>query len=89
MLKPMPVSNAKAGVEFLRTEFETTSVFAKIAADAADPDKRLRNIQNARKGYDTLVHFVQTLHLSSGERREMQTKISELRRKLISLGERV
>ena len=67
----MQPSSSQAGIEFLRTEIETTSVFARIAADAEDPEKRLRDLANARKGYDTLLHFMQTLPLSAEQRDEM------------------
>lgn len=78
-----------AGVEFLRVEVETASTFAGIASDAQDSEKRLRNVQNARRGYDTLLHFMGTLPLSQEERAEMHTKVSELRVRLINLGENV
>ena len=53
-------------IDFLRIEVETVSVFARIASQAEDEDeeKRLRNIRNARKGYDTLVYFMSQLVLT-------------------------
>ena len=78
-----------AGVDFLRTEFETSSVFLKIARDTADGEKKLRNVENARKGYDTLLHFLQRLRLTPDEREEMKSKVSELRCQLLDLGERL
>jgi hypothetical protein len=72
---------------FLRTEVELASVFADIAAQAEDGEKKLRNAQKARRAYETLVHFTGHLRLTGDERREMQEKISKLRRQLISLGE--
>jgi len=85
----MQPSSRDVGIEFLRTEVEATTVFARIASDAQDPEKRQRNVQNARKGFDTLLHFMQTLALGADEQDEMYLKISELRQKLINLGENV
>ena len=78
-----------AGVEFLHIEVETASTFARIASEAQDPEKRLRNVQNAQRGYDTLLHFMQTLTLSNDDRAEMHLKVSQLRVQLLNLGENV
>ena len=76
-----------AGIEFLRTEVETAMVFVGIASSAKYPEKRARNLAHARKGYDTLLHFLGQLRLTADEREEMTGRISELRHKLAALGE--
>jgi hypothetical protein len=76
-------------IEFLRTEVEATSVFAKIARDTTDREKKLRNVKNARTGYDTLLHFLKQLRLTPNERDEIRNKVSDLRRQLVNLGERL
>ena len=83
-----PVTS-QAGIEFLRTEVETAFVFARVASDAQDSEKRLRNVRNARRAYNTLLHFVQRLVLTPGARGEIHLRICELRRQLINLGENV
>ena len=83
----MELTTRQVGIEFLRTEVEMALVFARIASDAQDPEKRLRNVQNARTGHDALLHFMQILALTADERVEMQMEISELRQQLINLGE--
>ena len=79
------MTTSKAGIGFLRTEAETAMVFARIASEARDPQKRLRNVRNARTGYKTLLHFMKTVALTADERAEMQLKISGLRQQLINL----
>jgi len=74
-------------IDFLRIEVETVSVFARIASQAESEEKRLRNIRNARKGYDTLVYFMGQLVLTPEERDRFSREILELRRQLIGLGE--
>jgi len=80
---------SQVGVDFLRTEVETAGVFARIASEAQDPEKRARNLRNSRRGYNTLLHFVRTLVLTADEQAEMNLKISHLRRQLMNLGENV
>jgi hypothetical protein len=75
------------GVEFLRTEVKTAFVFAKIAADAKDKEKRRRNVYHARKGYETLLYFCSQLLLSADEQDEMRKNLEELHRQLVVLGE--
>jgi hypothetical protein len=83
----MDLTIRQVGMEFLRTEVETALLFARIASDAQDPEKRLRSVQNARTGHDALLHFMQILALTADERAEMQLEIGELRQQLINLGE--
>ena len=81
--------SSQVGMNFLRTEVETALLFASLAFQARDSEKRRRNLQNARKGYDTLRQLVRKLVLTPDERTEMRLKISEVRRQLITLGESV
>jgi len=78
---------SQVGIEFLRTEVETAFVFARVASDAQDSEKRLRNVRNARRAYDTLLHFMQRLVLTPDARDEIHLRIWDLRRQLINLGE--
>ena len=76
-------------IEFLRTEAQTAHVLANIASRAEDLEKKRRNVDNARKGYDTLLYFCNQFVLTKNEQDELQTQISELRRLLTNLGEKV
>ena len=44
-------------------------------------------MENARKGYDTLLHFLTRLSLTPDERGEMLHKVFDLRRQLVKLDE--
>ena len=83
----MAATRNPVSIEFLRTEVETSFVFARIAADATDEEKKRRNLRNARTGYDTLMHFLSELVLTNDERDEIRMKVLELQRQLVVLGE--
>jgi len=83
----MAITRNPVSIDFLRTEVKTVSVFAGIASQAEDEEKRLRNVRNARKGYDTLVYFMGQLVLTPEERDQIGQDVLELRRQLIGLGE--
>lgn len=75
------------GIDFLRTESETAFLFARIASDANDEEKKRRNVRNARTAYDTLLHFVNQLALTEDEQDEIRVNLTELHRQLLVLGE--
>lgn len=77
----------RAGLDFLRAEIGLALVFAKIASDTDNEEKRARNLSNARNGYDTLVYFSKQLALTREEHDEIMGAILELRRVLAGLGE--
>jgi hypothetical protein len=83
----MAITRNPVSINFLRIEVRTASVFAGIASQANDEQKRLRNIRNARKGYDTLLYFMGQLALTPEERDQLSQEILELRGQLIRLGE--
>src|SRR5262249_14829899 len=55
------------GVNFLRTEVETAFVCARIALQATDAEKKIRNRQHALRGYEALLHFVNRFGLTTDE----------------------
>lgn len=73
---------------FLRTELSTGMTFTRVAQSATRASKRERNQYNARKAYDSVVHFLPTARLTSDEVAEVQNKMEELRFQLQSLGEK-
>ena len=46
----------QAGIDFIRAELKTGSTLAHIALNS-DGEKRERNRVNARKAYDSILHF--------------------------------
>lgn len=76
-------------MEFLRAEAQTGLTFAKIALSSRHQDKIARNRANARKAYDTLLHFLPQGHTSPEEWEDIKAKIGELKSHLQQLGEEV
>lgn len=76
------------GAAFLITELDTGLTFAGIAAQAqSDEGKAKRNRRNARKAYDTVLHFLATSVLTSAEDTLVRRKREQLRKALVLLGE--
>ncbi|HEY6253368.1 MAG TPA: hypothetical protein VI685_25710 [Candidatus Angelobacter sp.] len=79
-----------ANVEFLFTELETGLTFARLASAAKDnPTKVERNTRNARKAYDSLLHFQERVSLSPEAKVKFEAGKDELRDSLRLLGEKV
>ena len=78
-------------LEFVRVEVHTSITFASIALSSEnDAEKRMRNRANARKGYDTAVHFLQESQKRFPEHEigeELFRELKQLRTMLVELGE--
>jgi hypothetical protein len=48
--------------DFILTELETAITFCDVARSTSDSERRARNIANADKGYQTALHFLQTVN---------------------------
>jgi hypothetical protein len=48
----------QAMVNVLATEVSTSLIFAKLARDTRDPDKRQMNLAHAKEGYAAALYFV-------------------------------
>ena len=77
----------ETGVEFLRTELRTGLTMAKIAREAQSRNKIDRNRANARKAYDTALHFIAKTSLMEEEAEEIRGMITKLKLALRELGE--
>jgi hypothetical protein len=81
----------QGGLDFMRTELSTALTFAQLAinADAAS-QKRARNQANARKAYDTLVHWRERFCTNETMREgihDLEPEFEQLRNALLQLGE--
>lgn len=85
------MDKAPAAVDFLFTELGSGLTFARIALTTKTDDaKRIqRNRQNARKAYDSLLHFQGRVSLSQAEKTRLEEGKKELRAALQQLGEKV
>jgi hypothetical protein len=68
-------------VDFLRTEIETGSTFAELAAGAGDDrDKRERNRGNAKQALATVERFLpKALGVTPDERNDIEAELENLR----------
>lgn len=86
----MAKSHNSAPIEFLFTELDTGLTFARIAVGAKpDSTRTERNRKNARKAYDSLLHFQEKTPMSPSEKTRLEAGKKELREALRSLGEKV
>lgn len=72
---------------FLKTELKTGLTFAKIALESKDPSKISRNTLNARKAYDTLLHFLKEAELTTADHVLVQQLLAKLKSDLVELGQ--
>jgi len=83
------VASVGTRTDFLRAELLVGMTRAKIAQNATEDGKRERNRLEARKAYNTVLRFLPRTVLSQGERLGIESKLTELRFVLQSLGENV
>jgi hypothetical protein len=77
-------------VDLIKVDLETAFTFMKIAQEAGDDqEKRLRNREHARRGYDAVTHFLETAKLGRSEREAIDRRIGQLKTALEDLGESV
>ncbi|HEY6972623.1 MAG TPA: hypothetical protein VJA94_25670 [Candidatus Angelobacter sp.] len=88
-MKTRPIQ--EAGLQFLLVEIDTGLTFARIAqaAQANSPRKFERNLQNARKAYDSALRFRRTSVLEPEQKTGVDSKLEQLKIALRELGEEV
>ena len=81
----------ESGFKFVNTELDTGLTFVRIALGAKPgrnrSDKVDRNRMNARKAYDSALHFLSTTSLNADEERMIKEKIGAFKSGLVKLGE--
>lgn len=84
----VPPSTQQNGVDFLFAELQAGLTFARIASSrTSGPEKVERNRYNARKAYDSILHFRERVSLSDPEVARLTAGVKELRKALEGLGE--
>lgn len=78
----------QSGLQFVNAELETGLTFARIALGAKGRPKIDRNRVNARKAYDSALHFLTTTSLNAEESRRINEKFAALKSNLEQLGEK-
>jgi hypothetical protein len=77
----------QTGTDFLKTDLETAMVFATLALETHNEEKRKRNRINARRSYDTIVRLTEKLCPSKKDARFLERNLRRLKAELESLGE--
>lgn len=73
---------------FIRAELTTGLTMSGIALGAGDDEqKRQRNHVNAKKAYDSILHFMPDTTLTDAELDEVREALKKLRSNLSQLGE--
>jgi len=76
----------EVSLNFLFTEAETAELFADIALQS-EGERAVRNIQNARRGYEVLMRYLALVQPTQDEYGMLARKIDSLRSKLQELGQ--
>jgi hypothetical protein len=78
----------RTSVDFLKTDVETALTFSAIALQSSGNTKRRhRNRSSARRGYDTIVRFIERVPLTDDDAQFLLRKLERLKLELQSLGE--
>jgi hypothetical protein len=73
-------------IQFILTELDTATTFCGVAKASTDSEKKRRNLENARKGYDTALKFARDAHFDARSQGAYDEKIAHLRSLLQELG---
>ncbi|HEX8924969.1 MAG TPA: hypothetical protein VF786_04215 [Terriglobales bacterium] len=80
---------ARVMLDYLNIDLDTCMTMARIASESTDdPEKRNRNRNNARRGYDAVTYFSTKLDIGDTERKQLRDKLHRLRSALEQLGEK-
>lgn len=79
----------RSAMAFLNAELHTGLTLSRVAKIATSQEKRDRNRVNARKAYDSILHYLPGSHLNASEAKDFELKLEELRSVLKSLGEKI
>lgn len=69
---------ADARTEFLFAEILAATTRAHIALSTTEKDKKQRNYQEARKAYDTVLHFLPQTLLPQEIKEQISSKLVDL-----------
>ncbi|HEX5435414.1 MAG TPA: hypothetical protein VFY05_14340 [Candidatus Angelobacter sp.] len=78
----------QSGLQFVNTELDTGLTFARIALGSKTRAKIERNRVNARKAYNSALHFLAETSLNAEESRRVKEKFAALKSNLERLGEK-
>jgi hypothetical protein len=76
-------------IQFVLTELDMAATFCDVAKSSTDSEKTGRNIENARKGYDTALKFSRDARFDERSKSAYDEKLARLRALLKELGQQV
>ena len=74
-------------VDLIKTDLNVAITFTEIATESTNEETKHRNRGNARKAYDSVLHFLSTAILTPIDEKEITTKLALLKSALMKLGE--
>jgi hypothetical protein len=81
---------SRTSTDFLKADVETALTFVRIARQSkGDDPKRRRNQKNARRGYETILRFINRVTLDVSDADHMSRKLQLLKAELQELGETI
>jgi len=72
-------------LQFIQTELELAATLVDLAKSSRDPQAAERRTARAEEAYDSAIHFLGQRGVSPEVRREMQTRVKEVRAAIDSL----
>jgi len=81
---PTAIFNAMVR-DFVLGELDLGTTFCDVALSANDPGKKERNRRNARRAFESALHFLPALNLGGTEQEVVQAKVSRLNHLLAQL----
>lgn len=76
----------QAGLEFLRTELDLALTFLSVASTTHKPENALRNRENARLAYASILRYQGRLHFQGAEKIAFGLRVAEVKLALVAAG---
>jgi hypothetical protein len=77
----------QAWVKFMLIDLDLAMTFMDVAEGSRLEDTKHRNLKNARKAYDAVLHHLEKLKPDAGQRRVIDAKLARLKTRLETAGE--
>lgn len=78
---------SKLNVDFIRTDLDVAITFVEIARQTQEREKAIRNLNNARKAYETVLLYLRVATLNHFEHEYIERKLGLLKSGLLRQGE--
>jgi hypothetical protein len=72
-------SQTEARIDFVLAELDLGVTFCQVALSTRDAETKERNIRNARRAYDSALHFLRRISLEGAEEARIEAKALRLK----------